>query len=53
MMLMEVQNAPPLSEAAHLCERDEGVYDRDNVEGWLREVELHGGFPAVSSPHPL
>jgi hypothetical protein len=51
-MLAEVQNAPPLSEAAHLCKQDERVYDHDNDEGWLCKVKLHEGFPTVSSPYP-
>jgi hypothetical protein len=43
---------PPLSKADHLCKKSEDVYGGERDEGWLREVELHGGFPTVSSPHP-
>jgi hypothetical protein len=52
MILTVVLCAPPLSGAACLCKMDGGVYGHDNDEGWLREVGLHGGFPAVFYPHP-
>jgi hypothetical protein len=50
-MLIEVQSVRPLSEATHLYKTNECIYGRDNDEGWLREVELRGGFLAVSSLH--
>jgi hypothetical protein len=49
MMLAEVQNASALSEVAHLCKQDEGVYDCDNDYGWLCE----GSFMGVSLWSPL
>jgi hypothetical protein len=44
---------PPLSGAAPLCKTNaEGVYSHDIGEGWMRGVELRGGFLAVFSPRP-
>jgi hypothetical protein len=53
MVLTKVRCASPLSEAIPFCKTDdEGVDDHDIDEGPLREVELCGGFLAVSFPHP-
>jgi hypothetical protein len=53
MVLTKVRCASPLSEAIPFCKTDdEGVDDHDIDEGPLREVELRGGFLAVSFPHP-
>jgi hypothetical protein len=47
-MTMMFAEVPRLGKAAHPCKTNDAIVAKDR----LREAELRGGFPAVSSPHP-